>query len=234
MASDEFAFVSATELASRIRKREVSPVEVMDATIARIETRNPSLNALVFTDFDGARKAAVKAENLLMSGIEVGPLHGVPSVLKDLFDFKPGWPSTYGGIRALKDNIAEWYCPFAERIEKAGAILVGKTNSPVMGFRGTCDNYFFGPTRNPFDGARNSGGSSGGSAAAVADGLLPLAEGTERAVRSASPPPGAMSMATRPRMAASRWSSARTRLPATCPSSSRARSRALWKTPRWR
>src|SRR5205807_440704 len=66
-----------------------------------------------------------------------------------------------------------------ERIEKAGAILVGKTNAPVMGFRGTCDNYLFGPTRNPFDTALNTGGSSGGSAAAVADGLLPLAEGTD-------------------------------------------------------
>ena len=99
--------------------------------------------------------------------------------MKDLFDFKPGWLTTFGGVRALKDNIAEWYCPFAERIERAGAILVGKTNCPVMGFRGTCDNYLFGPTKNPFDPARNTGGSSGGSAAAVADGLLPLAEGTD-------------------------------------------------------
>ena len=82
-------------------------------------------------------------------------------------------------MRALKDFVADFYCAFAERIEQAGAILVGKTNSPVMGFRGTCDNYLFGPTRNPFDLASNSGGSSGGSAAAVADGLLPLAEGTD-------------------------------------------------------
>ena len=73
----------------------------------------------------------------------------------------------------------EFHCAFAERIEQAGAILVGKTNSPVMGFRGTCDNYLFGPSRNPFDLAKNTGGSSGGSAAAVADGLLPFAEGTD-------------------------------------------------------
>jgi amidase/aspartyl-tRNA(Asn)/glutamyl-tRNA(Gln) amidotransferase subunit A len=179
MASDELAYMSATELAARIGKRELSPVEVMDATIARIEKRNPSLNALVFADFDGARREAAKAEALIMSGAVVGPLHGVPAAMKDLFDFKPGWPSTYGGIRALKDNIAQWYCPFAARIEKAGAIFVGKTNSPVMGFRGTCDNYFFGPTKNPFDLTRNAGGSSGGSAAAVADGLLPFAEGTD-------------------------------------------------------
>src|SRR5262245_29547711 len=154
MASEELAYLSATEIAARIRRREISPGQVMDATIARIERRNPSLNALVFTDFDSARKEAAKAESLLMGGIEIGPLHGVPAAIKDLFDFKPGWPSTYGGVRALKDNIAQFYCPFAERIEKAGAILVGKTNSPAMGFRGTCDNYLFGPTRNPFDTAR--------------------------------------------------------------------------------
>ncbi len=103
----------------------------------------------------------------------------MPTAIKDLFDFKPGWPSTFGGVRALKDNIAQFYCPFAERIEKAGAILVGKTNAPVMGLRGTCDNPMFGPSRNPFDTSRNAGGSSGGSAAAVADGILPLAEGTD-------------------------------------------------------
>jgi amidase len=179
MAPDELAYVSATELAGRIRRREVSPVEVMEATIARIEKRNPSLNALVFTDFDGARKEAAKAEERLVKHEEIGPLHGVPCALKDLFDYKPGWPSTYGGVRALKDNIAHFYCPFAERIEKAGAILVGKTNAPVMGLRGTCDNYLFGPTGTPFNASLNPGGSSGGSAAAVADGLLPLAEGTD-------------------------------------------------------
>src|SRR6185295_18253020 len=78
-----------------------------------------------------------------------------------------------------KNNIAQFYCPFAERIEKGGAILLGKTNSPVMGLRGVCDNYLFGASRNPFHTSLNTGGSSGGSAAAVADGLLPIAEGTD-------------------------------------------------------
>ncbi|MCB1379462.1 MAG: amidase [Alphaproteobacteria bacterium] len=151
----------------------------MDATLARIESRNPSLNALIFIDGEGARRAARRAEDAVMKGETLGAFHGVPAAIKDLFDFKPGWPATFGGVRALKDNIAQWYCPFAERMEKAGAILVGKTNAPVMGLRGTCDNYLFGPTRNPFDGSRNAGGSSGGSAAAVADGLLPVAEGTD-------------------------------------------------------
>src|SRR5882672_3078867 len=149
--SDELAYMSAAELARRIRQRQLSPVEVVDATIARIEKRNPAITAFVYLGFDDARKAALAAERALMAGGPLGPLHGVPSAIKDLFDFKPGWPSTYGGVRGLKDNIAQWYCPFAERIEKAGAILVGKTNAPVMGLRGTCDNYFFGPTRNPFD-----------------------------------------------------------------------------------
>jgi amidase/aspartyl-tRNA(Asn)/glutamyl-tRNA(Gln) amidotransferase subunit A len=179
MTSDDLAYVSAADLAARIRRREISPVEVMEATIARIEKRNPSLNALIFLALEDARREAAKAEAAVMKGEALGPLHGVPVAIKDLFDFKPGWPATFGGVRALKDNIAHWYCPFAERIEKGGAIIVGKTNAPVMGFRGTCDNYLFGPTRNPFDLERNAGGSSGGSAAAVADGLLTLAEGTD-------------------------------------------------------
>jgi hypothetical protein len=107
-----------------------------------------------------------------MSGALLGPLHGVPTAMKDLFDFKPGWPTTFGGVRALKDFVPDFYCSWAERMEQAGAIIVGKTNSPVMGFRGTCDNPLFGPSRNPFDTSRNTGGSSGGSAGAVAGGLL--------------------------------------------------------------
>jgi amidase/aspartyl-tRNA(Asn)/glutamyl-tRNA(Gln) amidotransferase subunit A len=173
------ACMSASETASLIATRKLSPVEVMEDTIARIERRNPSLNALIYLGFDDARRDAKKAEELVMKGEKLGPLHGVPSAIKDLFDFKPGWPTTFGGVRALKNNIAQFYCPFAERIEKAGAILVGKTNSPVMGLRGVCDNYLFGATRNPFDTTRNPGGSSGGSAAAVADGMLAIAEGTD-------------------------------------------------------
>ena len=177
--SDDLSYVGASELALRIRRKDLSPVEVMEATIGRIEARNPSLNALIYLGFEDARRDAARAEAMLMGGEAIGPLHGVPAAIKDLFDFKPGWPSTFGGVRALKNNIAQFYCPFAERIERGGAILVGKTNAPVMGFRGTCDNYLFGPTNNPFDTTRNPGGSSGGSAAAVADGILPLAEGTD-------------------------------------------------------
>ena len=177
--ADELAYVTVAELAGRIRRGDLSPVEVLEATIERIRARNPSLNALVHLDFDGARRAARDVERGLARGAPAGPLHGVPTALKDLFDFKPGWPATFGGIRALRDFRLDAHCVFAHRVERAGAILVGKGNSPVMGFRGTCDNPLFGPTRNPFDTTRNSGGSSGGCAAAVADGLLPFAEGTD-------------------------------------------------------
>lgn len=178
--TDALAYVPATELASRIRRRDLSPVEVVDAFIRRIEARNPSLNAFVFLDFDGARKRAKEAESAVMAGELLPPLHGVPSALKDLFDFKPGWPATLGGIRTLKDHVVNSYCAFCERMEtRGGVVFLGKTNSASLGFRATCDNYLFGPTRNPFNLAKNSGGSSGGSAAAVADGLLPIAEGTD-------------------------------------------------------
>jgi amidase len=179
MSVDDFAYMSAAETAERIRGRSVSPVEIVEACIGRIERRNPSLNAFVFNAFDNARREARVAEQAVMSGSPTGPLHGVPSAIKDLFDFKPGWPFTFGGVRAMKDCVAQWHCVFAERVEKAGAILLGRTNSPTMGLRGTCDNFLFGPSRNPFDLRKNTGGSSGGSAAAVADGLVPFAEGTD-------------------------------------------------------
>ena len=176
---DELAHATAAELAGRIRRRELSPVEVIDAAIGRIESENERLNAFVHLDLDQARERARRAESAVGSGAALGPLHGVPTAMKDLFDFKPGWPTTFGGVRALKDFVTDFYCAWAERMERAGAIIIGKTNSPVMGFRGTCDNPLFGASRNPFDTSRNTGGSSGGSAAAVAAGLVPIAEGTD-------------------------------------------------------
>lgn len=176
---DELGYVTANELAARIRRGELSPVEVLASTIARIEARNESLNAFVYLGFEEARERAQWAEREIASGGDLGPLHGVPVAMKDLFDFKPGWPTTFGGIRALAGFVPDFHCAYSERMERAGAIMVGKTNAPVMGFRGTCDNYLFGPSRNPFDPAKNTGGSSGGSAAAVAAGMVPIAEGTD-------------------------------------------------------
>ena len=177
--SNELVYRSLTSLASSIRQGELSPVEVVEAFIERISTRNPAVNAFVCEDFERAHDEAVRAEQLLTSGDSIGPLHGIPVAIKDLFSSKPGTPMTMGGVRAMKDNITHHRCIFSERIEQAGAIIIGKTNSPVMGFRGTCDNYLFGPSRNPFCLSKNTGGSSGGAAAAVADGMLPLAEGTD-------------------------------------------------------
>lgn len=178
-AGGEFESMTATQMARSVRDGEVSPVELVEACVDRIEQRNPSLNAFVYKGFDEARERARAAEAAVTNGGELGPLHGVPTAIKDLFDFKPGWPATFGGIRALRDFTLDARCAYAERVEDAGAIIMGKTNSPVMGFRGTCDNYLFGPSRNPFDTVKNTGGSSGGSAAAVADGLVPIAEGTD-------------------------------------------------------
>ena len=175
----ELAWMSTGELARAIRERRLSAVELLEATIARIEARDPSLNAIVYRAFDEARARAREADAAVAAGGPLGPLHGVPTAIKDLFDFKPGWPATFGGIPALHDQVIDARCIWAERMEDAGAIVIGKTNSPVMGFRATCDNVLFGPTRNPFDTSRNAGGSSGGGAAAVADGLLSFAEGTD-------------------------------------------------------
>lgn len=179
MLSDELAFMSAKELASKIKKRELSAVEVTEAFIHRIEERNKSLNSFVFLGFEDARKNAKEADRKLRAGEEVGILHGVPSALKDLFGAKPGWVSTFGGLSALKDNVVNHYCAYGERFEKVGGVLLGKTNSPQLGACALTDNYLFGPARNPFDLKRNAGGSSGGAGAAVADGLLPIAQGSD-------------------------------------------------------
>ena len=179
--ADELAYMTATEMAARIRRRQLSPVEVVDAVIERIEERNPSLNAFVFKGFDDARAARREGRARgRSSGEELGPLHGVPTAIKDLFDFKPGWPATFGGMRALKDFVIDAYCVFAERIEKAGAILIGKTNSPVMGFRGVMRQLPLRPDR----ATRSTRPATPAARPAAArrpwpTGCVPFAEGTD-------------------------------------------------------
>ncbi|GAB7533903.1 amidase [Burkholderia sp. 3C] len=172
--------LSAALIAELVRTKAVSPVEVMERALQRIERANDQLNAFVYLNPEHAMERAVQLEGRIMRGEVVGALAGVPTAIKDLFCFYPGWPATFGGLSAMKnfrfDAAASWY---PQRIESADAIVVGMTNAPALGFRGTTDNVLFGPTRNPFDLTRNSGGSSGGSTAAVAAGLIPVAHAND-------------------------------------------------------
>jgi amidase/aspartyl-tRNA(Asn)/glutamyl-tRNA(Gln) amidotransferase subunit A len=171
--------LSAAQTARLVKSGEMSALEATDAAIERIEQKNPHLNAVIFKDYDGARQKARELDARLARKETVGAMAGVPTLMKDLFDFKPGWPSTMGGVPALKNFVPDFWSTFPKRIEAADAILIGKTNAPALGFNAATDNWLFGATRNPFDLARNPGGSSGGSAAAVAAGLVPVAGGSD-------------------------------------------------------
>lgn len=175
---DRLETLSAVQLGSAINKRIISPCEVIDYFKGRIEKRNPSLNAFVYTEFEYALKEAQKLEKRLNKGEEAGPFAGVPFALKDFLPSKKGWQNSHGGVKSLIMNDA-FDSEFCKAMESAGGIAVGKTNAPAFAFRGTCDNLLYGPTSTPFDTRYNSGGSSGGSAAAVADGMVPVAEGSD-------------------------------------------------------
>jgi Asp-tRNA(Asn)/Glu-tRNA(Gln) amidotransferase A subunit family amidase len=176
--SEELCFTPATELAARIRRRDLSPVEVVNAFLERIEERNGRLNAYVTVLGEEAREAAREAERALGSGEALGALHGVPVAIKDLFDYKIGVRNTYG-LKPMANYVPNRHATYVERLERAGAIVLGKTNTPEFGHRGITDNLLFGPTSTPFAPGKNAGGSSGGSAAAVADGLAPIAQGSD-------------------------------------------------------
>ena len=174
----ELGCYSAAELGQAIRRKNVSPTEAVRYFLDRIDRRNPSLNAFVYTKPEEAEAEAKRIEREIMRGTDVGPFAGVPFALKDFLPSKRGWTHSHGGVRSLicEDAYSSEFC---RAMEQAGGIAVGKTNAPAFGFRGTCDNYLYGPTSTPFDTRYNSGGSSGGSAAAVADGLVPIAQGTD-------------------------------------------------------
>ena len=167
--------LSATELGTLVNTKKISPVEVIDYFEERIKLRNPSINAFTYTRFDEARQRARELENDIMKGNELGPLAGVPVALKDFLPSKKGWTASHGGVKSLI-TVDEEDSMFCKSAESQGAIVVGKTNAPSFGFRGLTDNYMYGPTSTPFKIGYNSGGSSGGSCAAVADGLVYIAE----------------------------------------------------------
>jgi Asp-tRNA(Asn)/Glu-tRNA(Gln) amidotransferase A subunit family amidase len=168
----------ATELARQLRQRELSAVAAVRAAIDRIERLNPKINAVVTPIYEEALAAAERADRLSAENHWIGPLHGVPILIKDLFDFRAGVRNTFG-CPATADFVPDQTMAHVGRLEEAGAIILGKTNTPEFGHKATTDNRLFGPTRCPFDLARNAGGSSGGSAAAVAVGMVPLAQGSD-------------------------------------------------------
>jgi aspartyl-tRNA(Asn)/glutamyl-tRNA(Gln) amidotransferase subunit A len=173
---NELNRLDATELASQIAQRKVSPVEVIDAALARLEATQPALNAFVAIDADGARRAAHVAEAAIMRGDALGPLHGVPVSIKDLIDVA-GLPARYGSL-TMKDNVARADAPAVERLRRAGAIILGKTATPAFG-SGGAKSLVHGITRNPWNLALTPGGSSCGAVASVAAGVTPIALGTD-------------------------------------------------------
>src|SRR3984957_5229323 len=173
----DLCFLPARELAARIRRRDTSPVEVVETYLRRIEERNPAINAYTLVLGEQAMEAARAAEAAIMVGGPLGPLHGVPIAIKDLDDVA-GVPTSIGSL-AIRDRVPKKCALAVERLLAAGAIILGKTNTPEFGHKGITDNLRFGPTHTPSALGRNAGGSSGGSAAAVADGLAALAQGTD-------------------------------------------------------
>jgi amidase/aspartyl-tRNA(Asn)/glutamyl-tRNA(Gln) amidotransferase subunit A len=178
MDRHDLTSLSATESARLVRNREVSSLDLVDASLDRIDSRNGVVNAFITVLHEDARKAAVGADRAVAENLPLGPLHGVPVAVKDLFDFKEGVRNTFGSL-PLAEYVAKKTSVHVARLERAGAIIVGKTNTPEFGHKGVTDNLLAGPTRNPFDLSMNAGGSSGGSAAAVADHMVSIAEGTD-------------------------------------------------------
>ncbi len=165
----DFHLYDATALATMVRRRQVTPTELLDAAITRIESLNPHLNAVVHTMYDQARAA-------LAAGLPDGPFHGVPFLMKDLEMAVAGEPLSMGS-RALDGYRAPADSEATRRLRAAGLNFVGKTNCPEFGLMGVTEPERWGPCRNPFNPDHTPGGSSGGSAAAVAAGMVPMASG---------------------------------------------------------
>src|SRR2546426_6204318 len=174
--SEELTTKSASELASLIRSREVSPVEVIDAHLRRIESINPSLNAIV-TLAEDAIDHARAADSALSKGERAGPLHGVPFTVKDTIDTQA--LRTTSGTQIRAHHVPERDAPVVARLKAAGAIILGKTNTPEMAVPYETDNPVFGRTNNPYDLKLTPGGSSGGEAAAIAACLSPAGVGSD-------------------------------------------------------
>jgi amidase len=170
-AVDELARLDAVGQAELVRRGEITAVELVEAAIARIERLNPRLNAVVTGEFERALDAARRV-------LPAGPFTGIPYLLKDLAIEWEGVRFTEGS-RFLHDNVSRHDQELTVRLRRAGLVLLGKTNTPEFGTLPTCESALFGVTRNPWDLSRTPGGSSGGSAAAVAAGMVPMAYGND-------------------------------------------------------
>ncbi len=174
---DDLSRWPATALASAIRARSVSPVEIVDAVLARIQAQNPRINAFCTVTADAARRRAQHAAEALVHGADVGPLHGIPYSLKDLTD-TAGVRTTMGSL-LFADRVPTEDAPIVTRMRAAGAITLGKTNTPEFGAGSHTFNRVYGVTQNPWGLGRSAGGSSGGAAVGLACRMLATADGSD-------------------------------------------------------
>jgi amidase len=165
---NELTFLSATSMAGQIRQRKISPVELLEAHLARIEKLNPRLNAFVQLDSENARLQASKAGAATLKNKALGPLHGVPVSIKSSMDV--AGMHCEAGTRLRAGHVAQEDAPLVTRLRQAGAIVMGVTNTPELLMAWETDNLLYGRTNNPWDLSRTPGGSSGGEAAAIASG----------------------------------------------------------------
>ncbi len=171
MGFKEYTHYDGIGLAELIEKGEVSPVEVLEETITRTERINPKINAVITEMYDEAKRN-------IESGLGEGPFKGVPIMLKDILQLYKGARYTMGS-KLFKDYVPDIDSEYVKRLKKAGFVIMGKTNVPEFGLMGVTEPEYFGPTRNPWNLEHTPGGSSGGSAAAVAAGLVPIATGND-------------------------------------------------------
>src|SRR6266852_1562742 len=174
---EDLCFTPATMLAAAIRQKKVSPVEVINAVYARLHKINPKINAFCTVTEEQAHQAAKEAEAAVMRGERIGPLHGVPVSIKDLFLTRG--VRTMFGSHVRETYVPEENAPAVDKLLAAGAISIGKTTTPEFGFKAVTDSPVTGITRNPWDLSKTPGGSSGGAGAAVATGLGQLAVGSD-------------------------------------------------------
>ena len=171
MKAEEFESFDGLGLAELVRGRDVSPAELLDAAVSRVEARNPELNAVVRRMYDQARAA-------IAEGLPAGPFTGVPYLLKDLGAHYTGAVTSFGST-LFKDFVVDHDSEITARLRRAGLVIFGKTNTPELGLAPSTEPRLFGPTRDPWSLGHSSGGSSGGSAAAVAAGMVPMAHATD-------------------------------------------------------